>query len=329
MALALALVFSCMISILGCTGITVAPAASTQKSQSAPAAAAISVSPQSISFGSVAVNGTLSQSVTISNTGGSNLTVTQASTSAGGFTITGMPFPLVIGPGSQSTLNILFSPKSAAAVTGDVSITSDAANSPASVAVSATGIPSTSLLSSGAASLSFGSVSIGAIGTLAVSLANAGNSNITISSVASSSASFAGSGVSAGMILAPGQSATLNVTFSPLAAGTLTGSITVASNASNSSATISVLGSGTQALSHTVVLTWIASASEVAGYNIYRSAVSGGPYTQLNSSDVTFASYTDPTVQAGQTYYYTATAVNSAAFESAASAQVSVTIPSP
>ncbi len=158
--MALALVFSGMLAISGCAGVAGAPSTPAQKSQSAPAAAAISVSPSSISFGSVAVDGTVSQSVTISNTGESNLTVTQAATAASGFTITGISLPLVIGAGSQSTLNVTFSPKTATAVSGTVSITSDAANSPSSVSISGTGVAATTLLDSGAVSLSFGNVSV-------------------------------------------------------------------------------------------------------------------------------------------------------------------------
>jgi hypothetical protein len=50
--------------------------------------------------------------------------------------------------------------------------------------------------------------------------------------------------VSANTTLTPGQTATLNVTFAPTAAGSVTGSVSVASNASNAPATIALSGSG-------------------------------------------------------------------------------------
>ena len=131
------------------------------------------------------------------------------------------------------------------------------------------------------------------------------------------------------MILAPGQSATLDATFSPLAAGNLTGAVTVASNATNSPATISLAGAGTVTVSHSVVLTWMPSTSAVAGYNVYRSEVSGGPYTKLDSSAVATDSFTDSTVQSGKTYYFVVTSVNTSSVQSADSAQVSATIPTP
>ena len=322
--IALFIVLSGMLSITGCVGAT---GASTQKNQTTPAAAAISVSPPSIGFGSVAIGGTVSQSVTISNTGGSNLTVTQATTAANGFTITGISLPLIIGAGSQSTFNVVFAPKALGAVPGAVSIVSDAASSPSSVSISGTGVAATALLNSSAPSLSFGNVSAGAGSTLGVSLTNAGNSNVTISGVTVSGTTFTVNGVSSGLILALGQNATLNVTFSPVAAGNFTGSITVASNATNSPAVISLSGAGTLAGSHSVTLGWTASTSVVAGYNIYRSAGSGGPYTKLNSSAVAQTSYTDSTVQAGDTYYYMITSVTAAGVEGVDSAQASAVIP--
>lgn len=44
---------------------------------------------------------------------------------------------------------------------------------------------------------------------------------------------------------------------------------------------------------HTVNLTWVASTSNVSGYNIYRGTKSGGPYTKLNTSVITTLTYSD------------------------------------
>jgi fibronectin type 3 domain-containing protein len=80
---------------------------------------------------------------------------------------------------------------------------------------------------------------------------------------------------------------------------------------------------------HSVSLSWTASTSPgVVGYNVYRGTISGGPYAILNSSLVTGTSYTDTTVQTGQTYYYVATAVDGNRNESSYSSQASAIIPS-
>jgi hypothetical protein len=83
--------------------------------------------------------------------------------------------------------------------------------------------------------------------------------------------------------------------------------------------------------SRSVALSWTASTTpDVIGYNLYRGATSGGPYpTKLNVSPITGTSFTDNTVEAGETYYYVATAVGSdGVTESAYSDETSATVPS-
>ncbi len=85
----------------------------------------------------------------------------------------------------------------------------------------------------------------------------------------------------------------------------------------------------TAQVAHSATLSWVASTSTVAGYNIYRSSVSGGPYTKMNSSLVTLLTFTDTTVLAGQTYFYVATSVNASNVESSYSNEISAVIPTP
>src|SRR2546427_6137839 len=80
---------------------------------------------------------------------------------------------------------------------------------------------------------------------------------------------------------------------------------------------------------HIVDLSWTASTSVVAGYNIYRGTVSGGPYTRINASLEPATLYTDSAVQAGQTYYYVTTAVDASGVESGYSNVVQAVVPTP
>jgi hypothetical protein len=91
------------------------------------------------------------------------------------------------------------------------------------------------------------------------------------------------------------------------------------------------LGEGCSAtIGHSASLTWTASTSpNIAGYNVYRSATSGGPYTQLNTVLVTPTSYADESVAAGQTYYYVVTAVDTSSNQSVYSNQAQAIVPSP
>jgi hypothetical protein len=77
------------------------------------------------------------------------------------------------------------------------------------------------------------------------------------------------------------------------------------------------LGGTCVVTNHSVALNWTASSSSsISGYNIYRSATSGGTYTKINTSLVVPTSYSDSSVQAGQTYFYVATAVDTSGIES-------------
>jgi len=126
-------------------------------------------------------------------------------------------------------------------------VVGNTAGSVTSSAATLTVNAATYLLSVSPTSLSFGNINPGASSTLAVTLTNSGNSNVTISNVSISGAGFNASGVSTGTGLTPGQTAALNVTFAPAATGSVTGSVTVTSNATNSPTTIALSGSGIQA----------------------------------------------------------------------------------
>lgn len=176
--------------------------------------------------------------------------------------------------------------------------------------------------------ISFGNENVGTSVTRTISVTNSGGSNVTISNVIVAGAGLAANGVSSGLILAPAQAAALNVSFDPATAMSVAGSIAVVSNASNSPTSISVAGTGVAAPAPTsLLLAWNPSTSTVVGYNVYASFISGGPYTRLTSSPVATTSYSDTVIQAGETYYFVATAVNSSSIESAYSNEISATIP--
>ena len=148
-------------------------------------------------------------------------------------------------------------------------------------------------LDTGTSTLNFGTVYSGATSSLAVTLTNNGNSNVDISNVGISGVGFGATGISSGLVIAPGESANLSVTFSPASAGNFTGSVTIASDASNSPLTISALGIGAATSAHAALLSWNASTSVVFGYSVYRGTTSGGPYTQLNPAPVASTAFAD------------------------------------
>jgi Abnormal spindle-like microcephaly-assoc'd, ASPM-SPD-2-Hydin len=194
-------------------------------------------------------------------------------------------------------------------------------SSPTTVA----GSPST--LTANVSSLNFGKTGLAASAQQAVTLTNTGSSSVTISGVSVSGAGFTAGGSASGLTVSPNRSATVSATFTPFTIGSLAGSLTITSNAKNSPVTIALSGTGVTSSTHSVALSWSASSSTVAGYNVYVSPSSAGQYSLLNSSPVPSTSYVDTNVLAGDTYYFRITSVSPSYQESAPSATVQAVIP--
>jgi len=119
------------------------------------------------------------------------------------------------------------------------------------------------------------------------------------------------------------------VKFAPQSSGAGAASVSFSSNASNSQPLQSLTGSGTAAPQHIVAL-FLESKFFVDGPRLQRLScvTTGGPYSQITSmnADTTF---TDSSVQAGQTYFYVTTAVDGAGKESTYSQPDPAVIPTP
>src|SRR5271156_450322 len=289
--------------------------------------AQLAATPATAAFGNVVTGTNNSQTITLTNGGSAALTISSATVAGAGFSTTGLTVPLSIAAGKTATFNAVFGPSAAGSVTGSVALVSNAPNSPFTIALNGTGVAATQVLGLSASSLSFGNVNVGSNSSLSATLTNNGNSNVTISGVTASGAGFSSSGLTSGETLTPNQAVTVTGEFAPTTAGAVSGSVSIASNATSSPSTITLSGTGVSTTASTVALTWTASTSTVSGYNVYRGTTSGGPYsTKLNSSLVTVVNYTDSTVTSGQTYYYVVTAVNSSDVESVDSNQATAQI---
>ena len=220
--------------------------------------------PANVGFGNVVTGLRNSQTISLANPGPASITISQATVSGTGFSISALTIPTTMAANASTTFSVVFAPASPGSVTGSVSLVSNASNSPLAIPLSGTGIAATYLLSANPTALSFGNVNLGTSNSLPVTLTNTGNSNVTISSVTPSGTGFSASGVSAGTVLSPNQSATLNASFAPTSAGSVTGSITVASNATNSPASLSLSASGV-ALPPTVAISSPTNGSSVSG----------------------------------------------------------------
>ena len=174
--------------------------------------------------------------------------------------------------------------------------------------------------------LDFGQVAVGTKATRTGTL-TAGNARIVVNSADWSGEGYTVSGVTFPVAIAAGQSVAFKVTFSPLKGGSSSGNISFLSDASNSPHGEAFSALGTQAAAHSVTLSWRTTGSNATGYNIYRGLKAQGPFTKINSNPHRNATFTDHSVQSGQTYFYVATALSKKGKESKPSNQVQVTIP--
>jgi hypothetical protein len=288
----------------------------------------LTANPARLSFGSVTTGSCTTLAETLTNSGGSALTISQIMPSGTGFSFSGINPPLTLGTSQSVTFNVSFAPQSVGSATGSLGISSNGSNSTLSVSLAGTGT-SPGQLAVAPSTINFGNVVVGttqnSTGTLSAS-----NAPVTVSSVGVNGSEFSVSGISLPVTLAAGNSVSFQLKFAPQASGTASANVTFASSASNSPTGQSLTGSGTPPPQHSAALAWNAStSSNVVGYNVYRGTVSGGPYTQINSALDATTSDTDSTVQGGQTYYYVATAVDSTGAESSYSNESRAVIPYP
>jgi Abnormal spindle-like microcephaly-assoc'd, ASPM-SPD-2-Hydin len=280
-----------------------------------------------LSFGSLQVGSSSTQSETLINSGDSTVIITEANLTGSAFSVSGLNLPLSLIPGQSFTMDVLFTPISAGSATGSISVISNASNSPLTISLSGTG-GSPGQLSVTPTTLDFGSVVVGTSASLPVTLA-ATSSSVTVSSITTSSPEFTLSGSPLPITLAAGQSTSLIFTFAPQTSGIDAASIYFISTASNSPTLESLTGTGALSQSHKVDLSWNPSTSAVVGYNIYRSGNSGGPYSKINSALSATTTYTDDQVQSGVIYFYVTTAVDVNGTESTYSNQAQAVVPAP
>src|SRR5438445_47213 len=87
----------------------------------------LSVVPPSASFGDVAVGTRNSQTITLINSGTGNVTISQATPSGNGFSMTA---PLTLAAGQTASFSMVFASTTLGTATGNVSLVSNATNSP-------------------------------------------------------------------------------------------------------------------------------------------------------------------------------------------------------
>jgi hypothetical protein len=275
----------------------------------------LTANPSSFTFGNVQVGNNQTLSETVTNVGGSSVTMSQDTVTGAAFAVTGLNPPVTLTSGQSITFSVIFTPLSVGSASGNLAVASNASNPTLNVSLLGTGTAAGQLAVT-PATLAFGSVVVATSANLPAQLGATGAS-VTVTSANVSSSEFTLGGLSFPVTIPVGNNVQFTVTFTPQATGAASGTVSFTSNASNSPV-LSLSGTGTPTPIHSVSLSWTAStSSDVIGYNIYRGTASAGPYSKINSSLSASTTYTDNSVVNGQTYYYLTTAVNSNNQESA------------
>jgi hypothetical protein len=215
---------------------------------------ALSLTPATLSFsGTVGATPTL-QTATLTNTGNITLNITNVAISGAGFSIAATNCGGSLNAGANCATLVEFTPTAATSYAGTLTVTDNLTGSVHTVTLVGTGIgaaaPAVSLTPS---ALTFTST-VGTPSTAQMAtLSNTGNATLNITSIATGGAFTDTTGC--GSTLAAGASCTILVTFTPTAATSYTGTLTVTDSATGSPHAVALAGTGTIASAPVVSLT--------------------------------------------------------------------------
>ncbi len=220
-----------------------------------------------LSFGTVLVGASSTQSLQITNTGTSAVTfgavsaATTLTAASGDYTVVlgNCPQPgQTLAAGTSCTLQVAFAPTQSGTIAGTLSIASSASTLPLAVALSGSGAQSH--LQVLPASLSFGPIALGSPASLSLTLSNSGSAPITGIALAVTG-DYAVTVPCAVGTLAPGSSCGVTVTFTPTTTGADNSTLTVTSSDATSPDAVPLTGSGISNGSFTLTVGGGASAS--------------------------------------------------------------------
>jgi len=196
--------------------------------------------------------------VTVRYTGGSDAQITALTLTGGaGMTLTGVPaFPVVLVPNATTSFQVQYIPTTGSASTGQVSIiyTENSASNTFTFGVNGTA-PSLAftyfLLPNGTltgllpgAQIAFPATNLGSSASAVVNILNAGSAAGSVQSLSVSGADYQIAGGTTPATIQPGQQISFNLVFTPHAAATSSGVLTVGLG-NNNNAIFFLSGSGT------------------------------------------------------------------------------------
>ena len=212
---------------------------------------AVTLTPTSLSFGTVAIGVTsAAQSVTLKNSGTATLTITSIAitgTNSGDFLKSSTTCGSSLAAGASCSIKVEFKPTASGSRAASVSITDNATGSPQTVSLSGTGTTAKLLPNP----LAFGDQATGTTSAVKkVTLTNVGTTALAITTIAvtgTNAADFPKTATTCGSSLAAGASCTISLEFKPAATGARSANLSVTDGASGSPQLVPLTGTGTTA----------------------------------------------------------------------------------
>jgi hypothetical protein len=231
------------LGLSSCAGYTSAASKNSDPPSGAPL---LSTNVSSISFGTVPLGSTAEEPIIVTNLGSETAQISQSSTGTG-FSLDAGPATFSIPGGQSMTIDVRVIPQASGSFQGVFVLSWNTAEAPIQVPFSGTTGAKQGQLNASPAVIDFGNISLGASNSQLITLANVGNTTLTLSGVSVSGTGFSISGLSSTQTIAPGRGITFTCQFQPAAAGAVTGAVSVSTDTAGTSATIALIGNGSQA----------------------------------------------------------------------------------
>src|SRR5713226_137872 len=206
----------------------------------------LAASQSSLDFGNVSTGTNKTKTIILTNSGSASIRLSRAHVSGSSFKVSGLSLPLTLGPKQNTTFNVVFAPGRTGNISGSVSLVSNDARYATTIVLSGTGVQRH--LGVNPTSASFGNVGLGTHSAHIITLTNPGPASVTVYHAYASGSGFSMTRLRFPLKLGPGQKTTFSVVFAPVSTGSVTGSVSLVSNALHSPTTIALSGTGVQPL---------------------------------------------------------------------------------
>lgn len=272
----------------------------------------VSISPTSLSFGSVNVgSNSASQTTTLTNGSSSSITISSIAitgTNTGDFIIASKTCGSSLAASANCSISVSFNPSISGSRSATLTVSDTSSNSPQTVALSGTGgSTSGGSVTVSPTALGFANTAVGSTSAAkTATLTNGTNASITISNMAiggTNSGDFAISSKTCGASLAASASCSASVVFKPTVSGTRTATLTFTDSGTGSPQTVALSGSGPGAFeiepqsptvvvndalqfSATVDVTWSASCGSITSTSGLYSAPSNTGSCTVTATEI-------------------------------------------